>query len=105
MAATNVSGGGEDADLLDRGLVLARARRGSPARRRSGMNVAIVSQTLLSLMVSMGMGGSSSHVDDHEHDGSDGRRPEEQRTVLVDLARLHGAQRLATLLGDDAGAG
>src|SRR3954449_8956355 len=102
MAATNVRA----AARMPTVLIVASSSRGtkrSATTPTSGMNVAIVSQTLWSLMVSMGMGGSSSHVDDHEHDGSHGLRPEQQRTVLVDLARLHGAQRLAALFGDDAG--
>ena len=38
------------------------------------------------------------HGDD-EDEGADGGRPEEQRAVLLDLAGLHGAQRLAAALG------
>src|SRR5687768_9953749 len=105
MPATNVTA----AAAMPISLIESSSSLGQNTRRStptSGRNVAIGSQKLSSLsvwMASAGMRGSSSHVDDHEHDGSDCGGAEEQRTVLVDPARLQGAQALTGPLGEKTG--
>src|SRR5262245_19895080 len=68
----------------------------------SGRNTATVSAQLLSVRGVMRVRWLLD--DDHEDEGGDAGRGEEQGAVLLDLAGLHGAQPRARLLGDEAGA-
>src|SRR5262245_30211331 len=67
----------------------------------SGTKVPALSSQFCEVMTSMR--SESSHVDDHEHDGADGRGTEEQGAVLAHLARLHGSQGRPGAAGDRAG--
>src|SRR4051794_2697365 len=58
----------------------------------SGVNTPAVSSQLWSVKFIPLLHG------DDENEGADGSRPEEDRSVLLDLARLHRAQRLAAFL-------
>src|SRR5262245_15516528 len=71
--------------MIPTALIVSSSRRltkNSASTPTSGRNTAIVNQIVWSVIVSIGM--NSSHVDDHEHDGSDGGGAEEQGAVLID---------------------
>ena len=79
-------GDDQNEHLIDRLGLTRRLTNISVSTPTSGRNTAIVNQIVWSVKVSMGMRDSSSHVDDHEHDGSDGGGAEQQCAVLVDSA-------------------